>query len=291
MQISGSPKTVIAVSSHVVRGAVGNRAVVFALERFGHPVWALPTVTLPWHPGHGPATRVVPPAEAFDSMIDELVQSPWLGEVAAVISGYLGDARQAEGLARLISAVRARVPDATYLCDPVIGDAAGLYVPQATAEAIRDHLMPLASVATPNRHELEWLSGAPLADNAMLVDAALALGPPRVVVTSAHAMARGSTGNLLLSGRHALLAEHRLVDNPPNGLGDLFGALFLARLMAGDDDERALQLATGGVFDILARSLCGGADELMLSQHADCLLDPAAMVAMRHLVHPSRRSP
>ena len=103
MQTSGRPQPVIAISSHVVRGAVGNRAVVFALERFGHPVWALPTVTLPWHPGHGPATRLVAPAEAFDALVGDLIRAPWLGEVSAVISGYLGDQRQAEGVAQLVS--------------------------------------------------------------------------------------------------------------------------------------------------------------------------------------------
>jgi pyridoxine kinase len=51
---------VIVISSHVVRGSVGNRAAVFALETLGYPVWALPTVILPWHPGHSRATRIVP---------------------------------------------------------------------------------------------------------------------------------------------------------------------------------------------------------------------------------------
>ncbi len=45
--------SILVISSHVVRGGVGNRAAVFALETLGHPVWALPTVILPWHPGHG----------------------------------------------------------------------------------------------------------------------------------------------------------------------------------------------------------------------------------------------
>ena len=58
-----TPRAVIVVSSHVARGSVGNRAAVFALETLGHPVWAVPTVLLPWHPGHGPATRIVPDAE------------------------------------------------------------------------------------------------------------------------------------------------------------------------------------------------------------------------------------
>jgi len=291
MEATGRPtQTVIAISSHVVRGAVGNRAVVFALETLGHPVWALPTVTLSWHPGHGRSTRFVPPEEAFSAMVDDLIASPWLREVGAVISGYLGDARQAAHVARLVEAVRANRPDAVYLCDPVIGDVGGLYVPQATAEAVRDRLLPLASIATPNRAELAWLAGAPLEDNAALVDAALGLGPQRVVVTSAFAMTRGSTGNLLLSGQHALLAEHRLVDNPPNGLGDLFAAVFLSRVLSGQNDDRALQSATASVFDILARSVRRGANELTLAYDADCLVQPAAMVSMRHLLHPSRGS-
>ena len=48
---SAMPRAVIVISSHVVRGTVGNRAAVFALETLGFPVWAVPTVTLAWHPG------------------------------------------------------------------------------------------------------------------------------------------------------------------------------------------------------------------------------------------------
>ena len=81
---------VISISSHVARGTVGNRAVVLALESLGFPVWAVPTVTLPWHPGHGPSTRIVPPPAQFAAMVDDLAGSPWLGEVGAVITGYFG---------------------------------------------------------------------------------------------------------------------------------------------------------------------------------------------------------
>jgi pyridoxine kinase len=149
---------VIVISSHVVRGSVGNRAAVFALETLGFPVWALPTVILPWHPGHSRATRIVPGKEAFSALIDDLCGSPWLGEVGAVLSGYLGDAEQAQEVARLVAAVRAANPDALYMCDPVIGDAGGLYVPEALAEAILAYLIPVANIATPNIYELEWLS-------------------------------------------------------------------------------------------------------------------------------------
>src|SRR5690606_8910206 len=98
-------RAVIVVSSHVARGAIGNRAAVFALESLGFPVWAVPTVVLPWHPGHGPATRIVPEPEQFSGLMGDLAAAPWLGEVGAVLSGYLGDASQAEAIAALVRAV------------------------------------------------------------------------------------------------------------------------------------------------------------------------------------------
>jgi len=280
---------VLVISSHVVRGSVGNRAAVFALETLGHPVWALPTVVLPWHPGHGRSTRLTFAESDFDAAIDDLIRAPWIGEVKAVLSGYFGNAAQARSVARLIGALRQDNPELLYVCDPVMGDLGGLYVPEATAEAIRDHLIPLASLATPNRYELAWLSGAALQDNSAIMEAALALGPSRMLVTSAVPMMAGGTGNLYLSGRHALLAEHRVVENPPNGLGDLLAAVFLSRLLSGLEDEKALQLATASVFEVLARAVKRGSNELMLASDASSLSTPMAMVQMRRLVHPAQR--
>ncbi|MBB3594690.1 pyridoxine kinase [Rhizobium sp. BK529] len=280
---------VIVISSHVVRGSVGNRAAVFALETLGHQVWALPTIVLPWHPGHGRSTRLTFAEADFEAAIDDLIRAPWIGEVKAVLSGYFGNAAQARSVAKLVASLREKNPELLYVCDPVMGDLGGLYVPEATAEAIRDHLIPLASLATPNRYELAWLSGAALDDNGAVMEAALALGPSRMLVTSAVPMMTGSTGNLYLSGKHALLAEHRVVENPPNGLGDLLAALFLSRLLSGMEDEQALQLATASVFEVLARAVKRGSNELMLASDASSLSTPMAMVQMRHLVHPVQR--
>ncbi|WP_276119668.1 pyridoxal kinase PdxY [Pararhizobium qamdonense] len=280
---------VIVISSHVIRGSVGNRAAVFALETLGYPVWAVPTVILPWHPGHGPSTRVTIGEDDFNAVIDDLIRAPWAGEVRAVLSGYLGGAHQAQGVARLVNALRVNKPDLFYACDPVMGDVGGLYVPEATAVAMRDILLPLASLATPNRFELSWLCGAELETNAAILEAALSLGPARMLVTSAVPMMQGSTGNLYLSGNHALLAEHRLIDNPPNGTGDLLAALFVARLLEGLNEERALQLATASVFEIIARTGKRGADELTLERDASSLATPMAMVQMRRLMHPGQK--
>ena len=283
-----TPKAVIVVSSHVARGSVGNRGVVFALETLGHPVWAVPTVILPWHPGHGRATRIVPGPAEFAALLKDLERARWLGEVGAVLSGYLGDPGQAGAIASLVKAVRARNPRALYVCDPVLGDSGGLYVPQETAAAIRDVLIPLADIATPNRFELEWISGAKLDDLRSVIAAALDAGPPSMLVTSAPAMLAGSIGNLLLTSTDALLAEHRIIEKPPNGLGDLIAAVYLARLLAGQPIAKALQSATASVFEILARTAKRGGDELQIETDAQSLSHPMAMVQLRHLPYPGR---
>lgn len=287
---AGDKPAVISISSHVARGTVGNRAVVFALESLGHPVWSVPTVTLPWHPGHGPSTRLVPDEAGFERFVSDLCEAPWLGEVGAVITGYFGAPSQVAHAARLVDAVKRRNPAALFLCDPVVGDgaaggegAARLYQPEATLHAIRDELVGRADIATPNRFELELLTGLEFSDNRHLVEAASALGPARVVVTSAFPLLRGGIGNLLVDGETTLLAEHRRIERVPHGLGDLTGAVFLARLLAGATAEKALQATTAAVFEILARTTKRGADELTLETDADVLRSPLAMVQMRRL--------
>jgi len=287
-ETADTPRAVIVISSHVARGSVGNRAAVFALETLGYPVWAVPTVILPWHPGHGRATRIVPDPGEFAALMKDLENAPWLGEVAGVLSGYLGNAEQAAAVASLVSAVRARNPNALYVCDPVMGDLGGLYVSETHAAALRDTLLPLADIATPNRYELEWIVGAKLDSVRAVVEAAMHVGPANMLVTSAPAMMAGSTGNLLVTPTAALLAEHRIIERPPNGLGDLTGAVFLARLLGGHSMEAALRSTTASVFEILARTAKRGGDELQLETDAQSLSHPMAMVHLRHLLHPGR---
>ena len=248
-----------------------------------------PPSSLPWHPGHGRATRLQFESQAFGAALGELGRSRWRGEVRAIISGYLANAAQAEAIAGLVEALRAENPDLIYLCDPVLGDAGGLYVEKETAWAIRDRLLPLADIATPNRFELAFLAGAPLDDNTATVDAALALGPAEVVVTSAYSMLKGGVAALFVDSRQALLAEHPLIEDPPNGLGDLFSALFLAARLAGAPPAEALEKSTASVFEILSRAVREGADELMPEKDAMSLRTPFSKVGLRQLMHPSRR--
>ncbi len=274
--------SVIVISSHVVRGSVGNRAAVFAFETLGFDVWAVPTVILPWHPGHGPAEKIVPEPEQFGHLLGELAHAPWLPEVGAILTGYLGDKSQAAHVAMLVAALRKLNPDALYLCDPVIGDIGGLYVPEWTAQAIRDTLLPLANIATPNRYELEWLSGETLDSPRHIEEIARSLVPETVLVTSVSGIMPNQTGNMLIENSKTLTATHEIVPDPPNGPGDLTSALFLAGILTGACPKAALQHTTSAVLDMLKAARDSNADELQLHSHADSLKNPVSTVMVEN---------
>jgi len=276
---------IIVISSHVARGGVGNRGMGFALERLGFTVWAVPTVTMPYHPGHGPAERIVPEDSAFARLLEALADRR-LASVAAIVSGYLASPAQADAVARLVGAVKAARPDALYVCDPVIGDEGRLYVAAEIACAVRDRLLPLADLATPNAFECAWLAEGgegELGDLQQLAAAARRLGPPRTVVTSAPALMRGQTANLLITDAETVVVEHRTVESRVKGAGDVLAALVTARLLEGREPPKALELATASVLELVALSAQLERDELPLPEGQHALVRPSALVNVRRV--------
>ena len=259
-------RIVIVVNSHVAGGSVGGRASVFVLERSGFPVVSLPTVLLAWHPGHGPSTRSVP--DRFGDLLDDIAGAPWLGRVGALLSGYLGAAGQAPAVARLADALKQANPEALYLCDPVIGDSTGLYVPRPTAAGIRDHLIPRADILTPNLSELAWLTGREVPGPYAVGEAAAALAVREVVVTSVMTGSAGETGAALFGRGEPLLARHPSLKGAPRGTGDLFAALFLAARLQGKDGRAGLGHATQGAVAMAAAAQRLGVDEMPLAERA-----------------------
>ena len=68
-----------------------------------------------------------------------------------------------EAILHAVARVREANPNAIYCCDPVIGDVEeGVYVREGIEEFLRDHALPQADIATPNRFELERLTGLDL---------------------------------------------------------------------------------------------------------------------------------
>lgn len=299
MQQPGAPepqkKPILVITSQVVRGGISGRGLIFALERIGHDVWFLPTILLPWHPGHGQGTRIVASSEDFASIANDLATSPKLAELGGVISGYLGNAEQADAIASLVKAIKKANPDAPYLCDPVMGDhssasGGGLYVPKATAEAIRDELVPQADIVTPNAFELGWLTQREVDSELQALSAARTLGNERVLITSSPALRRNAIANLLAGPRGAVAAEHASIPNPPHGTGDLIAGLFLTNLLEGFDDEEALKRASASIFELVARSVKKGADELLFAEEQQSVVRAMALVTSRRVLETKVRA-
>ena len=265
----GKP-SVLVVNSLVARGSVGGRASVFALERLGFPVIFVPTVMFPWHLGHGRATRVAPDAAGFESLLADIAGAAWLGEVGAVLTGYFGRADQVAPAARLVAAVKAANKRSIHLCDPIIGDTGGLFQPEALAAAIRDQLLPLADVATPNDFELHWLTGM----DGDSIAAARELRPGEVVVTSAAADRLSATIETLVTAPEGSfrIAHRWLPENAVHGTGDLFAALYLGHRLDGAAPQDAAASAAASVYSLLEMANRVGLDELPLAAGQDAMV-------------------
>jgi pyridoxine kinase len=255
---------VLCISSQTARGYIGGSAARIALERLGHQAWHLPSVVLSNHPGHAVfAGEQVPPGR-LRAMLDALKANGWIDEIDAVLTGYLPTPEHVGFAESAVAMVRAVNPDATVLCDPIMGDdPGGLYLDESAAAAIRDMLLPLANMITPNRFELEWLAGREVRSVAQAMEAAAALPCPAALVTSLPGVAPETVCNLLRDGSSAW--ECAVAERPfaPHGAGDLLAALYLGHRLKGAPAQDAFGRAVAGVGKALETS--GMADELQLA--------------------------
>jgi len=284
MHAQSDSKTVLTISSHVIRGAVGNRVSVHTLEDVGFPVWSMPTVAMTWQPRHGMAHKLVTPDDIFAKWIEDILRSPWRGEIDAVLTGYFGSPAQATMTAELIAQLRTEKPELIVMCDPIIGDEKGLYVSSDIAQIIRKKLLPVATLIKPNRDELAWFYGQPLKNNHDIITAVRKISPAIAMVSSAFCEDPEETGILLVTKDEAWLAEHKRFDTPVNGLGDLTSAMFLIHTMNGEALPQALQKTAATVYEHLHYSLSIGADELRLADAPLSTLQPQSAVRLQRIV-------
>lgn len=276
---------ILSIQSHVSAGHVGNAAAVPALQALGRGVWPVHTVLFSNHPGHGHFRgRAVDPALVANCLEGLAAHHAWSTR-AAVLSGYLGTPGTADAVATAVDRARADRPDLPYLCDPVMGDAGpGLYVDPAIPARIAAALIPRATIATPNRFELEVLTGMACPDMAGTLAAAGRLrdmGPAVVVVTSVDAPDGPEPGaaRCLVTDRHGawVVAAPRLrFAQPPNGAGDLLAALFLHHWLEEDGRPQvALSAAVSALTEVLVETLRHGGRDLALLPARDRLARPS----------------
>jgi pyridoxine kinase len=280
---------ILSIQSAVAYGHVGNSAAVFPLQRIGVEVMPVYTVNFSNHTGYG-AWRgpLIPPADVAD-VITGIEERGAFPQIDAVLSGYQGSEGIGDVIVDAVRRVKAANPDALYACDPVMGNAkSGCFVAPAIPELLRERVVPVADIITPNQFELGFLTGTEpgsLETTLASVDAARAMGPSTVLVTSVERPNReeGTIEMLAADDAGAWIVQTPLLPMKANGSGDVTAALFTAHYGRTRDAADALARTASSVFDLLDRTLQSGERELALVESQEAYAHPRMQFTVRQV--------
>ena len=278
--------TVLSVQSRVAYGHVGNAAAVFPLQCLGVEAWTLDTVAFSNHTGHGSWRGDVVAAETVAALFEGIADLGVLPSLDAVLSGYIGTAETGAVLLDIVARTKAANPRALFCCDPVIGDTdTGSYVRDGVAEFFRDAAVAAGDIVTPNRFELEYLTGRTVGSVAEAAEAAAVLrgrGPRIVLVTSLDTTQDRLT--MLASGPDgAWTVETPHLPVMLNGCGDVTAALFLGHLLNGDALPEALAATAASMFAVIETTVGLGRYELALVASREELARPRRVFPVRRV--------
>ncbi|MDE8348251.1 MAG: pyridoxal kinase [Acidocella sp.] len=270
---------IISIQSQVVAGYVGNSAAAFALQRLGVEVFAIPTVLLSHHPGHGGAAGDRFPPNILARILDGLQVRGCFSRCDAIVSGYLGSAENALIVREALVRIHAARPDAIYLCDPVLGDDGRTYVNDSVVAAMQG-LVRLADIATPNAHELSLLAGGGFANRGQALQAmrvVQAYGPRIVFLTSfcGDDTLKNTIDALIVDGDLAWRITLPKFDRKFSGAGDLLASMFLHFWLPGHDTSFAFGAACSAVHEVLLETVAQNSDELSLIAAQNRMAAPA----------------
>ena len=274
---------VLSIQSHVTYGHVGNSAAALPLQLLGVQPVLIHTVQFSNHTGYGEFKGQVFRADHIKDVIDGLRARGVLQRCQAVLSGYLGDAAIGEVILGTVQEIRRQRPDLLYLCDPVMGDVGrGIFVRPGIPEFLSHRALSQASLITPNQYEFELLCDRPVSSVSDAAAAAQALlqtaDKPElkaVVITSLRTpdLPIDSLGTLAVAAGQAWLMRtpYLNLEPLPNGMGDIFSAILLGRLLTGNPLRQALASAVSALFGLLERTPNGSRDLPLIAAQSQIL--------------------
>ncbi|AKJ26945.1 pyridoxal kinase PdxY [Caldimonas brevitalea] len=273
-----APRHVLTIQSHVAYGHVGNAAAVFPLQRLGLDPVVIHTVQFSNHTGYGEFKGQVFSADHVLDVLDGLRAREVLQQCEAVLSGYLGDAAIGEAILQAVAEIRAARGEMLYCCDPVMGDTGrGLFVRPGIPEFHRLRAVAQADLITPNQFEFEQLLGRPVVSREDAVTAARSMAPKAVVITSLRTPDvppdRLETLAVTHDGAWSVSTPFVPLTPLPNGMGDVFSALLLGRLLNGDELPDALSHAVSALYTLVLHTVPGSRDLPLIAQQCQ-LVEP-----------------
>ncbi|WP_310621790.1 carbohydrate kinase family protein [Flexibacterium corallicola] len=265
-------KTVLFIGEQSLCPTKGSRGAVFAIERLGHRVIFIPTAT------------VVAGETVFTEANSNFLKSAGTAfsatDIDAVLVGNLYSEDQAtltEQLLRDFVAVNTSLK--TLLSVSAVRE---LHLAGHT-----DSLGQICSYLIGDMKSISNYANFPADCEAELIAAARSLEIERVLITNAPAMRRNSHSYLLVGPSGSTSVEHSKVPGSDFDYGYLLEALMLVRLLEGQRDEDALKVSAASVFELAAKSVRMGAQELLYSQNQEALIRPMALVNDRRVVEGS----
>lgn len=266
LELDTRPAEVVVFGSQLAFGSVGLNAGLPVYAEAGVRCAAIPTVILSNLPHYPSVHGIDVPAQWITDTLHDLDATGALESVRAIAVGYLAAPDQAHAIADWYRGLDAATRPPLIL-DPTFGDAdVGFYTDPAVAPAVRDALVRLAVVVTPNTFELEYLSAQPdpdlartsgasvtdVIDRAQRLRTAAASGA-QVVITGL-ATAPATIGNLLVTDSEPEIVTGPELSTVAKGLGDTFAAQLVSRTLAGDTLPVAVDAAAARVRAAIAQA-------------------------------------
>ncbi|CAB0560802.1 pyridoxamine kinase [Corynebacterium diphtheriae] len=271
---------ILSIQSHVSYGHVGNSAAVFPLQRIGHEVWPVHTVNFSNHTGYGQWGGELIPAAQVRNVIDGMEQRGAFERIDAILSGYQGGSDIADVIVDAVARIKEANPQAVYACDPVMGNAkSGCFVSDLIPPLLRDKVVPVADIITPNQFELEYLTGVPAHDTTSTLEAIAAaqeMGPNTVLVTSVRRSETPADAIEMIAANEqgAWLVRTPFIDFKRNGSGDVTAALFTGHYIRERNASDALARTASSVFDLIETTFTADSRELLIIESQEAIAHP-----------------
>lgn len=280
---------ILSIQSAVAYGHVGNSAAVFPLQRIGVEVLPVYTVNFSNHTGYGAWRGPLIAPDDVREVITGIEERGVFGQIDAILSGYQGGEGIGDVIIDAVARVKAANPNAVYACDPVMGNAkSGCFVAPAIPVLLRERVVPVADIITPNQFELGFLTDTEpdtLESTLASVDLAHAMGPRTVLVTSVERPDReeGTIEMLAADDQGAWVVQTPHLPMKANGSGDVTAALFTAHYVETGSAKLALERTASSVYDLLKATLESGERELQLVEAQEFYAHPKMQFTARQV--------
>jgi hydroxymethylpyrimidine/phosphomethylpyrimidine kinase len=206
----------------------------------------------------------VPDAGFLRAQIDACFDDFGIG---AVKLGMLASGEVIHAVADAIERYRPR----HVVLDPVMVATSGARLLQADAlDALRQRLLPLATVLTPNLPEAELLLDTRIGDRNAMRDAIVglrALGPAAVLLKGGHLDDGDTVVDLFDDGRGVQAMTHPRLALEAHGTGCTLASAVAANLCLGHDLARSCRNAADYVHAALTRGYRPGRSEIIVLDH------------------------